>query len=91
MTLADVIRDRMDVQAALGNGALARQAVDAVLSLHIPTDERSGWIAPGEYESMPSACQQCGSQDLGERWPCPTVRAVAAAIGVDLSQVGVDT
>lgn len=82
MTLADVIRDRMDT-GGLSKQAAARQVVEAVLLLHVPTDERSGWVAPGEYESMPSACEQCGSQDLAVVWPCPTLVAVANALGVD--------
>jgi hypothetical protein len=49
--LADVIRDRMDVQAALGNGSVARAAVMAVLALHEPDPS---------WEPLASPCGSCG-------------------------------
>lgn len=75
MTVADLIRDRADRHAEYG---LPRDdmwryldAVKAVADLHQPDPDRPVCTACGETEA-------CASTD----WPCPTIRAIADALGV---------
>lgn len=57
-----------------------------VRELHRPArGGRSGWNpddddTPGAYGHIESACEECGSQDMAVRWPCPTVQAIDAAL-----------
>jgi hypothetical protein len=59
--------------------ARMRNALVAVLELHAATDDGSG------YRTVCGVC--CGPSESWERlalpWPCPTVRAVATALGIE--------
>lgn len=60
----------------------AEAAIERVRALHIPArGGRSGYNpddddTPGAYGHIASACEECGSQDLAVRWPCPTIQAL---------------
>lgn len=55
-------------------------ALRAVLDAHAPTD---ALMNPGRQERVVAVCTGCGTDDGNwQRWPCPTARAIAAAIGV---------
>lgn len=65
----------------------AESSIATVRALHQPVDDRSGWRGSGEYERkyeyerIDPACDSCGSQDMAEAWPCPTIRALDTAPG----------
>lgn len=60
----------------------AEAAIERVRALHVPArGGRSGYQpddddTPGAYGHIASACEECGSQDLAVRWPCPTIQAL---------------
>jgi hypothetical protein len=60
----------------------AEAKLERVRALHFPArGGRSGWNpddddTPGAYGHISSACEECGSQDLAVRWPCPTIQAL---------------
>jgi hypothetical protein len=54
----------------------AEDRIAAVRALHVPVEDRTGWTASGEYESIIPACQDCGSEDYAVAWPCSTLRAL---------------
>ena len=58
-------------------------AVRAVLDLHKPyPDEGMGWREDHTYGDVGTVCGSCGTPDeYGVPWPCPTVRAIANALG----------
>lgn len=61
--------------------ALELEAKRRLIELH-GHEPRSGWYpdeddTPGAYGSIERACMTCGSQDLAQRWPCPTIRLLA--------------
>jgi len=54
-------------------------ALDKVLAVHEPVD---ALMNPGRHERVVKVCTGCGTDDGNwQRWPCPTVRAVTAALG----------
>jgi len=84
--LAVQIRERLDrldedLTSAITYGPVEvpMVALHAVLELHTPTDDGSGLL------TVCGVC--CGPSESWERlalpWPCPTVRAVATALGIE--------
>lgn len=64
-----------------------RAALDAVLDLHQRRDDGLGYGSrePGGYGHVPDVCGECGKIDeYAEKWPCPTVRAIAGKLGVEV-------
>ena len=73
------IRERLDdsVENALNPQATA-DACLAVLNLHWP-------LAPFRLQPEEVRCVACSKPDLlSVAWPCPTVRAIAAALHVEV-------
>lgn len=56
-------------------------ALLATLDLHQPCDAEQ--IEPGGGAIWGKACVECGSGSIGS-WPCPTVRAIAEKLGVEV-------
>ncbi len=52
-------------------------AIRAVLDVHQSAPDMHYWADPGW-------CIECANVDLGVAWPCPTVRVIAAELGVEL-------
>lgn len=53
-------------------------ALRAVLHLHAPVD---ALMNPGRHERLVKVCAGCGTDDGSwQRHPCPTVRAITAAL-----------
>lgn len=64
----------------------AQAAIGATLDLHKRHDEGLGYGSqePGGYGHVPDVCGECGKIDeYAEKWPCPTVRAIAGKLGVE--------
>jgi len=54
-------------------------ALDKVLAIHEPVD---ALMNPGRHERVVKVCTGCGTDDGNwQRYPCPTVTAVTAALG----------
>ncbi|WP_028265908.1 hypothetical protein [Arthrobacter sp. MA-N2] len=69
---ATVEQSQADVPRLLG-------ALDKVIALHEPVD---ALMNPGRHERVVKVCTGCGTDDGNwQRWPCPTVTAVTAALG----------
>ncbi|WP_435110143.1 hypothetical protein [Nocardiopsis synnemataformans] len=72
----------MDSRADAQRVVDAVNAVARIREIHKPDlSSRSGWNpddddTPGAYGQIERACQECGSQDMAVRWPCPTIRAL---------------
>lgn len=64
-----------------------RVALLAVLDLHKRHDKGLGYGSreEGGYGTVPDVCGECGKIDeYAQKWPCPTVRAIAKALGVEV-------
>ena len=64
----------------------AGEALRAVLDLHCDAGPSQGYdFGPdGGYGWADHCCATCGAHgEYGVEWPCPTVRAVADALGVE--------
>ena len=62
----------------------AVDALEAVLKLHADAGESQGYTA-GVYGVIERCCRSCGSHgEYGVSWPCPTVRMIAAVLGVEV-------
>jgi hypothetical protein len=62
-------------------------ALEAVLRVHYDDGPSQGYFgdpAPYSYGRRAHCCSMCGTHgEYGVEWPCPTVRAIAAALGVE--------
>ena len=57
-------------------------ALEAVLAIHRDGGESQGYLDNGHYGVIDHCCTECGSHgEYGTPWPCPTVKAVADALG----------
>ena len=64
----------------------ARKALRAVLDLHRDAGPSQGYGAnfKGGYGEYAHCCGTCGAHgEYGVEWPCPTVQALADALGVE--------
>ena len=65
----------------------ALNALEAVLRAHYDDGPSQGYFgdpAPYSYGVRAHCCSTCGTHgEYGVEWPCPTVRAIAAALGVE--------
>lgn len=59
-------------------------AVEAVMMLHTDGGSSQGYFKEGdrwEYTSREHCCVTCGTHgEYGVEWPCPTIRAIEAAL-----------
>ena len=87
MNALDAIRKRAEAYRTHGTPGLhAPQdrakllaAVEGVLEVHDSTD---ALMNPGRHERVVKVCAGCGTDDGNwQRWPCPTITAVVAALG----------
>ncbi len=66
---------------------LALDAIEAVLAEHRDEGASQGYFgdpAPYDYGERAHCCSTCGTHgEYGVEWPCPTVRAIATALGVE--------
>jgi hypothetical protein len=63
---------------APGNVERLTAALEAVLEVHEPVE---AVMNPGRHERIVKVCTGCGADDGNwQRWPCPTVSAVEAAL-----------
>lgn len=61
-----------------------RAALIAALELHPPTNGLQGRLPGGGYGDVSPACGMCGSDAHAVPWPCPTVRAIAKELGIEV-------
>jgi hypothetical protein len=70
------IRERLDAMEIKGPPDRTVRALRAVLDVHQPYQF---------YEDTHDCCGHCdGPEGSPEEWPCPTVRAIAAALHVEV-------
>ena len=85
-----LIRERLDdPKRFLENGIEPLiDAITAVLDLHALRPGGGIGYEPDDgskYERMGRVCTSCGPPDeYAVRWPCPEVRAIAAALGIEV-------
>ncbi len=83
------IRERLsDPKRFLENGIEPLiDAITVVLDRHALHPDGGIGYHPDDgskYERMSRVCISCGPPDeYAERWPCPEIRAIAAALGVE--------
>ena len=62
----------------------ALTALEAVLARHYEGDSSQGYAPNGDYVDLGPCCETCGTNgEYGIPWPCPTVTAIAGALGVE--------
>ena len=63
---------------------MALDALHGVLAKHYEGDSSYGYAPNGDYVDLGPCCETCGTNgEYGVPWPCPTVTAIAGALGVE--------
>ena len=63
---------------------MALDALHGVLAKHYEGDSSYGYAPNGDYVDLGPCCETCGTNgEYGVPWPCPTVAAIAGALGVE--------